>query len=47
MRADAPGADPLAFPPERLAPAWYDGFFTVPRLSAMQHEATEPEDTES
>jgi aspartyl/glutamyl-tRNA(Asn/Gln) amidotransferase C subunit len=32
LRADEPGADPLHVPPADLAPAWHDGFFTVPRL---------------
>jgi aspartyl/glutamyl-tRNA(Asn/Gln) amidotransferase C subunit len=45
LRADAPGADALALPPAELAPAWHDGFFTVPRLSAMQTGAGP--DTES
>lgn len=45
LRADEPPADPLAFGPERLAPAWADGFFTVPRLSA--HEGQETRDAGS
>ena len=32
LRADVPGADPLVLPPADLAPAWHEGFFTVPRL---------------
>jgi aspartyl-tRNA(Asn)/glutamyl-tRNA(Gln) amidotransferase subunit C len=35
LREDVPGADPLARPPAELAPAWMDGFFTVPRLAAL------------
>lgn len=34
LRADRPGADPLATPPSELAPAWADGLFTVPRLAS-------------
>lgn len=35
LRSDVPGADPLSDPPERFAPAWQEGFFTVPRLAAL------------
>lgn len=35
LRADVPSADPLARPPAELAPDVRDGFFVVPRLSAM------------
>ncbi|MGH7505373.1 MAG: Asp-tRNA(Asn)/Glu-tRNA(Gln) amidotransferase subunit GatC [Longimicrobiales bacterium] len=35
LRADVPGADPLRVAPADLAPAWCDGFFTVPRLPAL------------
>ncbi len=35
LRADAAAPDPLQLPPAELAPAWEDGFFTVPRLAAM------------
>jgi aspartyl-tRNA(Asn)/glutamyl-tRNA(Gln) amidotransferase subunit C len=35
LRADEPGADPLASPPSELTPGWLDGFFTVPRLAAL------------
>ena len=35
LRGDDAPPDPLALPPARLAPAWEDGFFTVPKLSAM------------
>jgi aspartyl-tRNA(Asn)/glutamyl-tRNA(Gln) amidotransferase subunit C len=27
---------PLAFPPEKMAPEFREGFFVVPRLSAME-----------
>lgn len=36
LRPDLPGAVPLALPPARLAPEWEDGFFTLPRLGAME-----------
>jgi aspartyl/glutamyl-tRNA(Asn/Gln) amidotransferase C subunit len=35
LRADVPSADPLARGPEEMAPDWRDGFFVLPRLSAM------------
>jgi aspartyl-tRNA(Asn)/glutamyl-tRNA(Gln) amidotransferase subunit C len=35
LRADEPAPDALLQPPGTLAPAWRDGFFTVPRLAAM------------
>jgi len=35
LRSDDAAPDPLELPPARLAPAWEDGFFTVPRLPAM------------
>lgn len=38
LRADAPGADPMAFEPRELAPSWRGGFFEVPRLDAMRDE---------
>jgi aspartyl-tRNA(Asn)/glutamyl-tRNA(Gln) amidotransferase subunit C len=34
LRPDDPGPDPLAAPPGSMAPAWADGFFTVPRLAS-------------
>ncbi len=34
-RSDEPGADPLQGPPAAFAVAWLDGFFTIPRLAAM------------
>ena len=36
LRPDARDADRLKEPPERNAPAWADGFFTLPRLAAME-----------
>jgi len=38
LRADTPGAVPLALGPEALAPEFRDGFFLVPRLGAMEAE---------
>ena len=35
-RDDTVRPDPLALPPAALAPAFRDGFFVVPRLSAME-----------
>lgn len=35
LRSDSEPPLPLAYPPAQLAPAWEDGFFTVPRLAAM------------
>jgi len=35
LRIDEPPADGLADPPSAVAPDWRDGFFTVPRLDAM------------
>ncbi|HSJ31172.1 MAG TPA: hypothetical protein VK933_07045 [Longimicrobiales bacterium] len=40
LRADVPGADPLAMPPSYLAPDWRDGFFAVPRLPAHDRNTT-------
>ena len=34
VRPDVPGADPLSIPPAAIAPAWRDGFFTLPRAAA-------------
>jgi len=34
-RVDRPGADPLHAAPAVFACAWQDGFFTLPRLTAM------------
>ncbi len=36
LRGDDEAPDTLAVPPAALAPAWAEGFFTVPRLSAME-----------
>lgn len=36
LREDVVGPDPLAFPAAALSKAARDGFFTVPRLAAMQ-----------
>jgi len=36
LRDDAAPAEALALPPAELAPAWREGFFTVPRLAAME-----------
>jgi len=36
LRDDAAAPDLLALPPRELAPEWHDGFFTVPRLAAME-----------
>ena len=38
VRADEPGADPLGFPVENLGTHWQNGFFTVPRLAALDAE---------
>jgi aspartyl-tRNA(Asn)/glutamyl-tRNA(Gln) amidotransferase subunit C len=35
-RADGGDPDPLARPVSETAVAWMDGFFTVPRLAAME-----------
>jgi aspartyl-tRNA(Asn)/glutamyl-tRNA(Gln) amidotransferase subunit C len=35
MRDDVPCRDELAVPPADIAPEWDDGFFTLPRLPAM------------
>jgi aspartyl-tRNA(Asn)/glutamyl-tRNA(Gln) amidotransferase subunit C len=39
LRSDEPGADPLLLKPGEIAPAWEDGFFTVPRLEAHRDDA--------
>ncbi len=36
LRDDRVRSEPLAHPPATLAPAWRDGYFVVPRLSAME-----------
>ena len=38
LRPDDPAADPLARPPEDLAPGWQEGFFTVPRLASHDQD---------
>ena len=35
LRRDEPGADPLLADPADIAPAWREGFFTVPRVAAQ------------
>ncbi len=35
LRPDGALPDRLHLPPAELAPAWEDGFFTVPRLAAL------------
>jgi len=40
LRDDQPGADPLKVAPAAFAPGWQDGFFTVPRLAAMEAATT-------
>ncbi|MDR0787985.1 MAG: Asp-tRNA(Asn)/Glu-tRNA(Gln) amidotransferase subunit GatC [Gemmatimonadota bacterium] len=39
MRADEPGADPLRRPLSEVAPSFNEGFFTVPRLAALDADA--------
>lgn len=41
LRADEPRADALDRPPEAIAAAWADGFFILPRLPALETDATE------
>lgn len=41
LRDDVVDPDPLAFPPERLAPEWRDGLFIVPRLSSQEQAGGE------
>jgi aspartyl/glutamyl-tRNA(Asn/Gln) amidotransferase C subunit len=41
FRADTVDPAPLAFPPARMAPAFRDGFFLVPRLGAFEASAEE------
>lgn len=42
LRPDLPGADSLAAAPESLSKQWMSGFFTVPRLAALDADAAEP-----
>jgi aspartyl-tRNA(Asn)/glutamyl-tRNA(Gln) amidotransferase subunit C len=37
LRSDTPGADALAQDPAAMAPAWRDGFYTLPRLETHRH----------
>jgi aspartyl-tRNA(Asn)/glutamyl-tRNA(Gln) amidotransferase subunit C len=39
LRADAAGADALGLTPSQIAVSWADGFFTVPRLPALDADA--------
>ncbi len=39
LRADMPGADPLWSPPSALSAFFEAGFFSVPRLAALDGEA--------
>ena len=39
LRADEPGADPLSLEPTALANAAEQGFFTVPRLAALDADS--------
>jgi aspartyl-tRNA(Asn)/glutamyl-tRNA(Gln) amidotransferase subunit C len=39
LRADQPGADPLNVPATALSKAAEQGFFTVPRLAALDADA--------
>lgn len=39
LRPDEPATDALRAPPRQFAPGWADGFFTVPRLEAMDDDA--------
>lgn len=41
LRADVPGSDPLAFAPAALSDQGESGFFTVPRLAALDADAPE------
>lgn len=43
MRADSGAPDALDRPVSALAPAWVDGFFTVPRLAALDAASRGPE----
>lgn len=44
LRADRTGPDPLHAPPASVAPEWVDGFFTVPRLPALDADALAGQD---
>jgi aspartyl-tRNA(Asn)/glutamyl-tRNA(Gln) amidotransferase subunit C len=43
MRDDAVGADPLRLSPDRIAPAFAERFFLVPRLPALDAELVQGE----
>jgi aspartyl-tRNA(Asn)/glutamyl-tRNA(Gln) amidotransferase subunit C len=43
LRADQPGPDRLIFPVSQLSQAFESGFFTVPRLAALDADATSTE----
>jgi Asp-tRNA(Asn)/Glu-tRNA(Gln) amidotransferase C subunit len=47
LRTDEPGADTLTRPVRELAPAWREGFFTVPRLPALGEAGGVEEDREA
>ncbi len=40
LREDVEKADPLEIPPQEIAPDWREGFFVLPRLAALDDEAT-------
>ena len=42
LRPDAVRPDPLGDRPARLAPAWQDGFFVLPRLPALDESDVDP-----
>ena len=41
LREDVEASDPLELPPERFAPEWREGFFVLPRLSALDEAGPE------
>lgn len=41
VRPDAEGPDALVRPPSELAPDWREGFFVLPRLTALDQDAGE------
>lgn len=43
LRDDSGAPDAMDRPVSALAPAWVDGFFTVPRLAALDAGARDPE----
>jgi aspartyl-tRNA(Asn)/glutamyl-tRNA(Gln) amidotransferase subunit C len=43
-REDRAGADSIELEPEQIAVSWADGFFTVPRLPALDADAAESSD---